>query len=596
VSTGLRELLAEDLDAALEQHLTPRLAALLTDRQPGHCMRADDLEPALAARLCRRLRLCSASAQVFVLAADDQVPADVAVTSTKLVELRNPFPDGRQRPPLLVFVPPGARASAEDSFGVATFEQVSLGEVYAGLSDRILAEFPATLRLGADDLLAALAGERWRYATPAARARYLLTVKHNDYDPAAAGAAIFELGLIPDFDLFTSLPQVRTRVLRNLRHVQTLTDSPRTQRQRVIELGLADASFRARLAELITELGLENPRTWTRAIVVDRSNWGLAFGRWPVGEDAVTDTVRIQPQVLDLPTSGDRPEDAENPVLATLTGQPYLPAGPNGAAQLAVSFTVSPDPQQIPGLARFSAQLIGEDTGPTGVVASVRPSRAGKLDHKATLKKLRKASLEEGWHFIRVVPLDADGIPLPTERETGAAHPGNETARFYVLPGGTSDQAPEQRARREPGLSHALFRLQFDALASAQDPGRILCTATGWKRAHGHGRRTIEAAFGAAGVAEIPVPGPLAELEQRILSEPDHMGSWRWQLGPAGPEASRPTRHAAPSPHAAPSQSPRSGSATRTRPATMPNTSAAASTPPPAAARDAHLHESDLAG
>src|SRR5262249_30559947 len=174
-------------------------------------MRADDLEPALAARLCRRLRLCSADAQVCVLAADDQVPSDVAVTSTKLVELRNPFPDGQQRPPLLVFVPPGARASAEDSFGVATFEQVGLGNVYVGLSDRILADFPVTLRLGADDLLAVLADERWRYATPAARARYLLTVRHNDYDAAAAGAAIFELGLIPDFDLFTNLPQVRTR-------------------------------------------------------------------------------------------------------------------------------------------------------------------------------------------------------------------------------------------------------------------------------------------------------------------------------------------------------------------------------------------------
>jgi hypothetical protein len=554
VSTGLRELLAEDVDAALEQYLTPRLAALLTDRQPGHCMRADDLEPALAARLCRRLRLCSASAQLCVLAADDQVPADVAVTSTKLVELRNPLPDGQQRPPLLVFVPPGARASAEDSFGVATFEQLSLGDVYAGLGDRILAEFPATLRLGADDLLAALAGEQWRYATPAARARYLLTVKHNDYDPAAAGAAIFELGLIPDFDLFTNLPGVRPRVLRNLRQVRTLTDSPRTQRQRVIELGLADASFRARLAELITELGLENPRTWTRAIVVDRSNWGLAFGRWPVSEDAFTDTVRIQAQVLGLPTAGDQPEDAENSVLATLTGQPYLPAGPNGAAQLAVSFSVSPDPQQIRGLGRFSVQLIGEDTGPTGAVASVRPSRVGKADHKATLKKLRKASLEEGWHFIRVVPLDADGIPLPTERETGAAHPGNETARFYVLPGGTSDEPPEQPARREPGLSHALFRLQFDALADDQDPGRIRCTATGWKRVHGHGRHTIVAVFGAAGVAEIPVPGPLADLEQRILSEPDHMGSWRWELGPAGSEASRPTRDAAQSPHAAPGE------------------------------------------
>ena len=68
------------------------------------------------------------------------------MTSTKLVELRNPDATGELRPPLLVFVPPGTHASAEDSFGVATFEEVPLGDVYGELAARLLAELPPDLR------------------------------------------------------------------------------------------------------------------------------------------------------------------------------------------------------------------------------------------------------------------------------------------------------------------------------------------------------------------------------------------------------------------------------------------------------------------
>ena len=62
--------------------------------------------------------------------AERPTPPELEVSSTKLVELRNPLPDGQQRPPLLVFIPSDVRAAAEDSFGVATFEQAQLGDVY----------------------------------------------------------------------------------------------------------------------------------------------------------------------------------------------------------------------------------------------------------------------------------------------------------------------------------------------------------------------------------------------------------------------------------------------------------------------------------
>ncbi|MGH4015789.1 MAG: hypothetical protein ACRDSL_18080 [Pseudonocardiaceae bacterium] len=139
--TGLRLLADEDLLATLEDHLVPPLTTVLHRRTSGHCMRVDDIEIPLAVRLCRRLRSATRG-QVCVLGVPPAIPDDLATSSTKIVELRNPDADGQLRPPLLVFVPPGTRASAEDSFGVATFEQIMLGRVYDELATRLLRELP----------------------------------------------------------------------------------------------------------------------------------------------------------------------------------------------------------------------------------------------------------------------------------------------------------------------------------------------------------------------------------------------------------------------------------------------------------------------
>ena len=145
MSQGLRELTNQELNAALESVLLPKLSQLLAARELGHCMRVTDLDRELMIRLAGGLRAAVPSANVVVLA-DESLRAmapDMAVSSTKLVELRNPLPNDELRPPLLVFVPNDLRASAEDSFGVATFEEVSIDGAYAELNGQLMAQVPA---------------------------------------------------------------------------------------------------------------------------------------------------------------------------------------------------------------------------------------------------------------------------------------------------------------------------------------------------------------------------------------------------------------------------------------------------------------------
>ena len=110
-------------------------------------MRIADLDTELMVRLCARLRAELPQTTVMVLTDGHiSVPLELSVTSTKLVELRNPLPNGTLRPPLLVFVPNGVRASAEDSFGIATFEAVSIEGLYSALRQRLIGELPTALR------------------------------------------------------------------------------------------------------------------------------------------------------------------------------------------------------------------------------------------------------------------------------------------------------------------------------------------------------------------------------------------------------------------------------------------------------------------
>jgi ABC-type branched-subunit amino acid transport system ATPase component len=552
MSQGLRELINHELNAALESVLLPRLSQLLAARDLGHCMRVTDLDRELMIRLVGGLRAAVPSANVVVLADDSlrAVAPDLAVSSTKLVELRNPLPNDELRPPLLVFVPNDLRASAEDSFGVATFEEVAIDGAYAELSAQLIAQIPVNLRVAVEASLSELCRSeaRWRYADDAAVARYLLTCRVNEFDPEAMGAALFELALVPDFELFQQAERAPARVARNRECVERVTWSTKTERVRALELGLLHPAFCKQLGEFFSRIGVANPREWTQAIVRDRVNWPLAFNKWLFEDGGVNpDTIYIGDVALpDLPVVKD---DNDDPRLAELIGHKVLPISKAGLKKFSVSFRVDPVPSKVAGLSRFVAEVISRDNGPTGLRRRKAAWARGTDSGAIAFSSIGKIDWEEGWHYVRVyaesedgdrIPLaDGEGNPVRFSNDAWEMHANpNESDLFYVVTDDEVEVEPPQRAvPREASLMHALLRARFAAVAQDRDPNLISVTGCGWversSKAATNGE-ILEIRLGKEGKANVLVSSLLANLERAFLEDPDSLNRLKLSISASG--------------------------------------------------------------
>jgi DNA phosphorothioation-dependent restriction protein DptH len=546
MSAVFEPIRGNEITRALEESLLPRLRQIIESRAPGHCMRIADLDRDLMISLAQGLRRSLPEAQVFILSDDEtSVDAeDLCISSTKLVELRNPKEDGNLRPPLLVFLPPNLRVSAEDSFGVATFEEIVLTDTYQDVVQSRLTQIPIILQGHVKDILNYLETEQWLWSTAVSQVRFLLTAIKNGVDAESLGAALYELGLIPDFKVFQELTITQNRIAKNLDSVRKLTYSDLSVRGRTLELGLSDKNIQRKLMQLLIEKGVSNPCTWTQCIVTNRQNWDLSFDKWRFSEESFQDQVTVTVLNTDLPIA----ENEADPRLQNIIGQQFL--APKERRRFKVSFQVDPHPTQIRGLDHFSVQLLAlaQDTE-NQVATSVgvaKNAKAWKATNRktatVTLSGLDRVDFEEGWHLVRVLPWTEEGDPIPIEHNGDETKPSYESEPFYVIPGEEFDEEPPQRAiPREESLEHARLRLQFTAISDHRKAQDIRPQQVTWAERGGAARRSaselLTVKFGRYGAFQIPVARRLKELEQAILKSPSSPVSWRLQIvrGQAGP-------------------------------------------------------------
>ena len=415
MSNAFTKLSQDKLNAAVADLLCPRIETILGDRGPGHCMRVTDLDDDVMESVCKELRRTRPDGNIFILGSHDQEGMPFRVTSTKLVELRNPDANGELRQPLLVFIPTSLRTSAEDSFGVATFEELTFTGIYEDLIDSLIDRLPATLVGHVRDLFGILSEEEWLFADDVSRVRYLLTALENGIDGETLGASLYELTLIPDFKLFADTGMVNSKIRRNLGSVRNLMTSHKSVRGRIADLGLSDKTLEARLSTYFEKYDIQEPEAWTPPIAIDKSWWSISFDKWAFQEELSLDKILLEVLETDLPVVQ---EDETDDQLSGLIGQQVLV--PNDRRKMNIVFEVNPHPGKVSGLDHFTVQIVSQNDGPVGKSKKVKAWTPNRLQCTTNLAKLNKIEFEEGWHFIRILPWTADGDPIPLESDSGS--------------------------------------------------------------------------------------------------------------------------------------------------------------------------------
>jgi DNA phosphorothioation-dependent restriction protein DptH len=451
----------EDVWVEVLEH---RLTEEISEALPGQCLRFEGLPRGLLEHLARAVNLDSAGAEIYLV---DRVmgPETWRVGVHKVVERRN-----AEEGIVVALFPPDVQLAAGDSVDVSTFRAVPTHDLAARVQELILQRIPEDLRSSCSEILSYLDLKGWKLST-SSRLKYLLTIASQPSSSGySAGAALYVLGLIPDFALLERPGEFHYRLgQRNLPTVGKLQDQAGTNLERVLRIPLSDRTFRRRLLALFSQVSPERVATWG-ALVATNQEWRhLALDQWPLADAAPPPgQLRIDVSPLKLPRRDDG-------VLLYEQG-----------TKVSVAWETSPPPLDVPGLAYFRIELLSSDRVVTWE-SSLFKSGTGKTAKRSrTIKDL--GQLDSGVYFFRVIALNDVGDPFPPQelRDPEGDQEGkrtNETEDFLLLVTDELIETEDVEAIANIGarsFPEAEMLARWSAIRSGKDLGTVHPQAVAW--------------------------------------------------------------------------------------------------------------------
>ena len=183
-------------------------------------------------------------------------------------------------------IPATSRTAAEDSFGNATFKDISLQGIDADLLTLLLLKAPPATKSLIEEVFNYLGS-----ISLSDRIQFLLGIEEASWGKIAVGENLNHLGLIPDAILSNENAKVRARLNFNNISTQKLSDFNRTIFERIKELPLERNSIQKDIVSFFKSSGniLSRKELVTKIKTLDSK---LNFAHWPI-PDLNVNTVRL---------------------------------------------------------------------------------------------------------------------------------------------------------------------------------------------------------------------------------------------------------------------------------------------------------------
>lgn len=367
--------------------------------KPGHCMKVTGLALSELKTLITMLRPVNPDISIFILSEDETGPD--YIRASKLIEMRND-PEAT----ILVLIPANSRTSAEDSYGDATFQNLSAASLKIPFLDYLIYEIPEDKKSVWESVWQVLQ----QYVVPSMQlVNYVLFVESEHYSDEAWGNGLFLLGMLPDKKLVH--PEVNLRrnlALNKEKCADVICDYSIAPADRVAQLPIKAMTIQKEILALLTSPDIINER-YALCEEIYSNHPELNFAEWPLLDKFKGDIKEVVVQAEIVPGKDPKKElvtdDQGNYILSLHAGK---------KSKVSFRVTVTPSPKENLDIAYFEVYLVALDGfSDVGVLKKV------KLTNRNASRKLsvnfEKDKFEDGEYFIRVHAYDADGIILDTD-------------------------------------------------------------------------------------------------------------------------------------------------------------------------------------
>lgn len=216
----------------------------IENAQPGHCMKVTGFSLEVLHDLYERIRLLDTKIQFFILSEDPKHIGQEYITPTKLIELRNDLTIS-----ILVLIPVNSSTSAEDSYGNATFQELSINEFDRILFNKLLEEVASHSAVKAILTYA----ESALNSTIQAKINYLLYVTLNECSDEAIGNGMYMLGMLPDSTIVSKKEYIPQYLSKNDDCTVVLSDYSQAIADRISALPVKAGSIQPKAAKFLRD-------------------------------------------------------------------------------------------------------------------------------------------------------------------------------------------------------------------------------------------------------------------------------------------------------------------------------------------------------
>jgi len=354
----------------------------------GHCMKITGFGNVELDYLWDLIQTNYPNLESYIIAEEPPF-TEKQISATRLIELRN-----KEDKPLLVLIPSGSRTAAEDSYGNATFKEISLDGIELKLQKKLFDAIPIDYQKIIQDIFNYLDG---RGLSVLSTVQYLIALNDQGYNKSNIGCCIYYLNLIPDLILAEDEEQLRSRLNFNLLSTTLISSFNKPLYDRIAELPLSPNTLQKEVVDFIKKEKNAKSTEQICKVIYDRYP-NLDFSHWDIPE---LDFKHIKVLTENISSNDFKIEEGVN-VLHAITGK---------TSKVKIRFSTQPSPKDIIELKFFKIVLMAVDGGRGEEIQVLRKLKntASNRSYREATVELNSNMIEEGSYFFKVLAEDEHG-------------------------------------------------------------------------------------------------------------------------------------------------------------------------------------------